>query len=96
MTQVLHFLLDSKTASTRVLNLDNSTVGEAYGKVMTFCYYFELDAQTVIAALKPKKEEILQKFCVFIKLVNGEPVCLHERELWECLEQHGEFIPDDI
>jgi len=94
MTIVLHYTFASGKVTPCVVNLHTGTLGDVFKQVLTFCYYVELDEETVLTALKPKNAPA--DFCVYVKLVSGEPVDLTESELNAYLSVHDEFIPDDI
>ena len=84
----------SEPRETVELDLTFWSLEQHFQKVLTFCYYVELDERTVLTAMKPTDPRA--DWMVFVKLVDDEPVDLEEEYLLRELESHPEFIPDNI
>lgn len=91
--QVVVQSLDAGTLEEVKLDLQTSTLQLHFGTELTFCYYWEINQDTVLAGMWPAWNPT---FRVFVLLVNDEPVSMSAGELGSYLEQHPEFIPDQV
>jgi hypothetical protein len=90
MIQVVYS--DNDLLSVKEFELFKSTVARNCGCEMTFCYYQEVDQQTVFTGL----QSVDRRIKVFVKLIDNEPVDLSITEWLEQWNRFPEWIPDDI
>ena len=77
---------------SRVFDLQRSTISQICKQEMTFCYYQEVDQETVYTGLQSMDGAVK----VFVKLVNNEPVDLSIDEWNEQWARFPELIPLDV
>ena len=90
MIRVVHS--ENNLLTSRVFDLQNSTISQICQQNMTFCYYQEVDEFTVYAGMKSLSGAVK----VFVKLVEDEPVDLTIEDWTKQWMRFPELIPNEI